>query len=384
MTQLITFSNKKPAFARVCLSLIPLSAGCHQFEVTPAVLELAPRRSGYFTVKLRAIYAGVVTGIFQFRGVENNALMAPSELIIEAHVRSGNGIIQKHRKERRNASMASIADNKTVTCTIVEEVPSSNAPTNAVEISPTFVRLSSKSDEKGFSGKIKLYNNTMDVLPFQIVCSHEIINIIPPEGALDPKTHLELLVVPLCQPFVRRKSNTRSSTGFSSKLNDGVMKGDASWCGSFSVQIERILSREISVVIEPSLLNRLPPFHDVARQQHGLSSQTDSFYYTKRTNRIGLYFHVKAIECGSCSIGEAHCVPAYLCNGSDAPITVFLQQLQAPFACSYSTTTIQPKKFIEILVTFTPSTRVKGKVSTSLVAYSLTDKAEVTFVARGA
>ncbi|KAG6957667.1 hypothetical protein JG687_00009846 [Phytophthora cactorum] len=82
------------------------------------------------------------------------------------------------------------------------------------------------------------------------------------------------------------------------------------------------------------------------------------------------------------SIRLASSPPAQDPLGVELPDDVlFLQDLQEPFSCAYSTTTIEPRKFIAVMVTFTP--KVVGKVATSLFAYSVTDKAVVTLVARG-
>ena len=210
------------------------------------------------------------------------------------------------------------------------------------------------------------------------------INLYPKQGVVDSKCNVSIIVSPISRPFLRENTRRRSlgveKNTEQQRSNEGKDPADV-WYGSFTVQVGTSLSREISIVVEPSALEILPSFESTARRRHGLRNQTDSFYYTRKMNRQGLYFHARAVECGNCPIAEFHQVPVYICNGSNNPMTVFLQELSPPFYCSYTTTTIQPRKFIEVPVSFTP--KVKGKVSTSLHAYSLTDKASVTLIARG-
>lgn len=181
-------------------------------------------------------------------------------------------------------------------------------------------------------------------------------------------------MLPISQPFTQRRTGGDTSSVSSTPRAEN-------WFGSLTVRVGKAYSREVSVVVDRRVIQVLPPFDEIARSRHQLSSQTDSFYYTKRGKRRGLYFHARAVEFGCCNVGESHEVPVYVCNGSKTSMTVFLQDLQEPFSCAYTTTTIEPRKFIEVMVTFTP--KVVGKVATSLFAYSVTDKAVVTLVARG-
>lgn len=249
---------------------------------------------------------------------------------------------------------------------------------NAVEIGPTFVkfeRLKAKNGVKTIiSSTLKITNNTEETQSFKINCSHENLKINPENGLIPPASEAIVTLSPLSRPHEQRQSGE-------SLMSTQSVSSPASWTGSFTVTVGKTVSREISFVFSRDVMGVLPPFDAIARSRHQISSQTDSFYYTKKRNRKGLYFHARAVECGSCNAGESHQVPVYICNGSNSPMTVFLQDLMEPFSCFYTTTTIEPRKFIEIPVTFTP--KVAGKVSTSLFAYSVTDKAVVTLVARG-
>ncbi|EEY69293.1 uncharacterized protein PITG_05510 [Phytophthora infestans T30-4] len=308
MTEQIIFTNGTNAVGRICVSLLPLSTGCQQFSVSPAVLEIGPKASSAFHVTFNARYAGAVAGIFQFRGVGVESLFHPYEVVIEASLQASTSVDQ-------------------------------------VEIRPTFIRFDrvrSKSAERiTTKAKLRLSNNTAQILPFKVRTT-ENLQVRPATGMIQPASEVIVSVMPISQP---------------------------------------IYMREVSVVVDRRVSRMLPPFDAIARSRHQLSAQTDSFYYTKRGKRRGLYFHARAVEFGNCPVGESHEAPVYVCNGSNEPMTVFLQDLQEPFSCAYSTTTIEPRKFIPVMVTFIP--KVVGKVATSLFAYSATDKAVVTLVARG-
>ncbi|EGZ23742.1 hypothetical protein PHYSODRAFT_481773, partial [Phytophthora sojae] len=315
MTEQVVFTNGTNSVGRICVSLLPLSTGCQQFSVSPAVLELGPKASSAFHVTFNARYAGAVSGIFQFRGVGVESLFHPYEVVIEASLQASSSGDQ-------------------------------------VEVSPTFIRFDRVRNKSGEvvikRAKLRLANNTAHALPFK-VHALENLNVRPDTGMIQPASEVFVSVLPISQPFTQRRT------------------------GAYS--------REVSVVVDRRVIQVLPPFDEIARSRHQLSSQTDSFYYTKRGKRRGLYFHARAVEFGCCNVGESHEVPVYVCNGSKTSMTVFLQDLQEPFSCAYTTTTIEPRKFIEVMVTFTP--KVVGKVATSLFAYSVTDKAVVTLVARG-
>lgn len=248
---------------------------------------------------------------------------------------------------------------------------------NEVEVGPTFVKFERLKVKNGVklpsSSSLKITNNSDESQPFKISCSHENLKITPDSGMIPPASEAIVTMLPLAQPFERRNGESLASAR-SAPIPE-------SWTGSFTVVVGEKVSREVSFVIARAVMETLPPFDSIARSRHHISSQTDAFYYTKKRNRRGLYFHARAVECGSCNVGESHQVPVYICNGSSSPMTVFLQDLMDPFSCLYTTTTIEPRKFIEVPVTFTP--KVAGKVSTSLFAYSVTDKAVVTLVARG-
>lgn len=365
MVEQIVFSNGSDSVGRICASLLPLSTGCQQFSISPAVLELGPRTSSSFFVTFQARYPGVVSGIFQFRAVGVDLLLAPYEVMMEASVRD------KLKIESNDSAMKTHRTKNELAYRRIEEVRSSDLLLD-VDISPMFVQFACSKSKTGEhrvrSSKVRIVNNSADVLPFKVKCIHENIQVSPIVGVIQPASEQFVSLLPLSQPHQSSRSSSASLT--SSK-----------WCGTVTIQVAETVVREVSVVIDPKILRILPPFHEVARLRHQISSQTDSYYYTKRNARRGLYFHARAVECGICSVGESHQVPVYICNGSDVPMTVFLQNLLEPFSCSYRTTTIQPRKFIEVPVSFTP--KVVGKVSTSLCAYSVTEKAVVTLVARG-
>uniref|UniRef100_K3WJU4 Uncharacterized protein n=1 Tax=Globisporangium ultimum (strain ATCC 200006 / CBS 805.95 / DAOM BR144) TaxID=431595 RepID=K3WJU4_GLOUD len=371
MTEQIVFSNGGDTIGRICVSLLPLSTGCQQFAVTPAVLELRPGASSSFYVTFAAQAPGVAAGIFQFRGVGVNALFAPYEVLIEASVRRNLNI--EGGKPTQLARLRSTQSGRQV-----EELRKSKS-INEVEIGPTFVKFERSKTKSGgrtvSASKMKITNNTDATLPFKLTCSYENLKITPDSGVIPPVSEVFVKIVPVSRP-VDRSSNS-GSLGMSTRSPTNAEK----WAGSFTVVVGKKISREVSFVISREIMEILPHFDEIARSRHHISSQTDSFYYTKKRNRKGLYFHARAVECGSCNVGESHQVPVYICNGSNSPMTVFLQDLMEPFSCFYTTTTIEPRKFIEVPVTFTP--KVAGKVSTSLFAYSVTDKAVVTLVARG-
>lgn len=372
MTERIVFSNGGDSVGRICVSLLPLSTGCQQFAVSPAVLDLGPRASSSFHVTFTARTAGVAAGIFQFRGVGVDALFAPYEVLIEASVRRNLNVeegdapskLARLRNDQRDRQVEELRRSKCI---------------NEVEIGPTFVKFEHAKTKRGDrtinASKVKITNNTEDTLPFKINCSHEHLKITPGSGVLPPASEAFVKILPVSRPFDRHSNGERLDVSARS-----VVHAD-NWAGSFTVSVGKKFSRVISFVFGREVMDALPPFDEIARSRHHISSQTDSFYYTKKRNRKGLYFHARAVECGSCNVGESHQVPVYICNGSNTPMTVFLQELMEPFSCFYTTTTIEPRKFIEVPVTFTP--KVAGKVSTSLFAYSVTDKAVVTLVARG-
>lgn len=368
MTEQIFFTNGSNSVGRICTFLIPLSTGCQQFSVSPAVLELGPKASSAFHVTFKARYAGTVSGIFQFRGIGVESLLHPYEVIIEASVK-------QHCKLENQRNTTSKRQDEDVT-TASERVQELHASSSAdrVEVSPTFIRFDrvQNKDAKNITRKarLRLLNNTAHALSFK-VRTLDNIWARPATGMIEPASEVLVSVLPISQPLAQHCGNTNSIE--SSQAED--------WIGSVTIKIGKSYLREVSVVVDRQIIKMLPLFDEVARFQHQLSSQTDSFYYTKRGNRKGLYFHARAVEFGCCNIGEKHEVPVYICNGSNEPMTVFLQDLQEPFSCAYTTTTIKPRKFIEVVVTFT--SKVVGKVATSLFAYSVTDKAVVTLVARG-
>lgn len=361
LTEEIFFTNGSNMIGRICVSLLPLTKGCQQFMIEPAVLELVPGSSCAFTVTFTAQFSGLVSGIFQFRAVGVNELFPPYELLIEASVRHDLKLTGKEKHTLLPGIRHQVND------PLVEEV-SEGQGARDVQITPTFIRFVVKRDrnhkETIRNAEISLVNRTAQEIPYQIKSLHEHLSMDASRGRILPASKKIVTVSVLCRPFGSHFKNTEDD-----------------WCGSITVVIGDILSREVSVVIDRNAMTFLPDFDDVARTRHALSTQTDSFYYTKKVNRRGLYFHARAVECGSCVVGESHQVPVYICNGSDVPMTVFLQELQDPFACEYTPTTLQSKKFIEIPITFTPKT--VGKVATCLVAYTVNGKASVTLIARG-
>ncbi|TYZ65367.1 hypothetical protein PybrP1_012691 [[Pythium] brassicae (nom. inval.)] len=371
MTEQIVVSNGSDAVARISVSLLPLSTGCQQYSVSPAVLELRPRASSAFYVTLTARTPGVAAGVFQFRGVGVKSLFSPYEVLIEASVRRNLALEDDFSASDRATRVgASPRDRR------VEELRRSKC-LNEVEVGPTFIkfeRLRTKNGVRVASpSTLTITNNSDATLPFSISCAHENLKVTPSSGMIPPASEATVALQPLAQPLERRSGESLASARSMSVLEN--------WTGSFTVVVGEKVAREVSFVVAREVLETLPPFDAIARSRHHISSQTDAFYYTKKRNRRGLYFHARAVECGSCSVGESHHVPVYICNGSSAPMTVFLQDLMDPFSCAYSTTTIEPRKFIEVLVAFTP--KVAGKVSTSLFAYSVSEKAVVTLVARG-
>nr|CCA15291.1 hypothetical protein PITG_05510 [Albugo laibachii Nc14] len=386
----ISFTNRSNSTARICFSLLPLSIGCHQYTVSPAVLDIPAGARRDFSLEFRATCAGVSAGILQFRGIDANTLFAPYEVLIEACVKESKKVFKESFHEQNVKPMekpcrddsSAINDEKP---TQIEELKEDEEEKELLEISPTFIRFNAKAINGETiipEGNITISNRSNSSIPFKISCNHENIQITPKQGVVESKCDISISVSPISRPFL--KSSRRRSMGIEKNNEQKTIEGKDPadvWYGSFTLQVGTSLSREISIVLEPSALEILPNFDDTARRRHGLRNQTDSFYYTRKMNRQGLYFHARAVECGNCPIAESHQVPVYICNGSNNPMTVFLQELSPPFYCNYSTTTIQPRKFIEVPVSFTP--KVKGKVSTSLHAYSLADKASVTLIARG-
>ncbi|KAK1939260.1 hypothetical protein P3T76_008644 [Phytophthora citrophthora] len=365
MTEDIVFTNGSNSVGRVCVSLLPLSTGCQQFSVSPAVLELGPKASSAFHVTFNARYAGAVSGIFQFRGVGIESLFHPYEVVIEASVK------RRMELELPRNTGTQQRDGNTANERIQELQASMSV--DRVDVTPTFIRFDRVRNKSGDTmvrkAKLRLSNNTAQALPFK-VRALENLRVRPATGTIQPASEVVVSVLPISQPFLHQRDNGKNPSPRAEN-----------WFGSLTVRVGKDYSREVSVVVDQRVIQMLPPFDEIARSKHQLSSQTDSFYYTKRGKRRGLYFHARAVEFGCCNVGESHEVPVYVCNGSKGPMTVFLQDLQEPFSCAYSTTTIEPRKFIEVMVTFTP--KVVGKVATSLFAYSVTDKAVVTLVARG-
>ncbi|KAG7391283.1 hypothetical protein PHYPSEUDO_005232 [Phytophthora pseudosyringae] len=369
MTEQVVFTNGTNSVGRICVSLLPLSTGCQQFSVSPAVLELGPKASSAFHVSFNARYAGAVSGIFQFRGVGIESLFHPYEVVIEASVKRRMELeVPRHARTQQREGADTTSER-------VQELQASSS-VDQVEITPTFIRFDRvrcKSGEKVIrKAKLRLSNNTAQTLPFK-VRALENLRVRPATGMIQPASEVIVSVLPISQPFVQQHGGDTHSPNPSPRAEN--------WFGSVTVRVGKEYLREVSVVVDRRVIQMLPPFDEIARSQHQLSSQTDSFYYTKHGKRRGLYFHARAVEFGCCNVGESHEVPVYVCNGSMAPMTVFLQDLQEPFSCAYATTTIEPRKFIEVMVTFTP--KVVGKVATSLFAYSVSDKAVVTLVARG-
>lgn len=375
VTEQIIFCNSTNAVGRLCVSLLPLSMGCQQFSVSPAVLELAPQSSGAFHVTFSAQRGGVAAGIFQFRGVGVESLFRPYEVLMEASVRQVYEL-EDHTRAGATSANQALRKHAKNSSRHVEELRNS-VSVKDVDIGPTFIQFEKKSGAHGErvvqQSKIRIVNNTAEALPFKVKYAHENLKVSPTSGMLPPASEAFVTILPISQPF-RKSSNDESTASFGSAINE-------KWCGSLSIQVGKQHAREVSVVVDAPLLELLPPFDEIARSRHRISSQTDSFYYTKRRNRRGLYFHARAVECGNCMVGDWHEVPVYVCNGSNQPMTVFMQELQEPFSCAYTTTTIQPRKFIEVPVRFAP--KVVGKVATSLFAYSVDQKAVVTLVARG-
>lgn len=83
MTEQVVFTNGTNSVGRICVSLLPLSTGCQQFSVSPAVLELGPKASSAFHVTFNARYAGAVSGIFQFRGSVSSRYSIPMKLSLK-------------------------------------------------------------------------------------------------------------------------------------------------------------------------------------------------------------------------------------------------------------------------------------------------------------
>ena len=359
MTQRIVFTNETSSVGRICVSFLPLSTGCQQFSVSPAVLELGPKASSAFRVTFSARYAGAVSGVFQFRGVGVDSLFDPYEIVIEASVKR-----QSEVEVPRSPSTAHKRRETDVVSGRVQEVQASPS-INHVAVTPTSIRFDcvrSKSGEQLFrKARIRLANNTAQALPFK-VRAPENIRVSPLSGMIQPASSVNLSVLPMSQPVAPPRL-------------------EEDWVDSLTVRVGKTYTRKVDVRVDQRVIQMLAPFDQAARFRHQLSPQTDSFYYAKRSKRRGLYFHARAVEFGCCNVGESHEVPVYVCNGSEAPITVFLQDLQEPFSSTFSTTTIRPRKFIEVMVTFTP--KVAGKVATSLFAYSVAEKAVVTLVARG-
>lgn len=371
MTEHIVVSNGSDAVARISVSLLPLSTGCQQYSVSPAVLELRPQASSAFAVTLTARTPGVASGVFQFRGVGPKSLFSPYEVLIEASVRRNLALEEFGSSDRAPRVGARTQDRR------VEELRRSKY-VNEVEVGPTFVKFERLRLKNGVrvasASTLTITNNSDATLPFSIKCAHENLKITPSSGMIPPASEAIVTLQPLAQPIERSHGDSRVSLRSAPVVVEN-------WTGSFTVVVGEKVSREVSFVVARDVLETLPPFDSIVRSRHHIASQTDAFYYTKKRNRRGLYFHARAVECGSCNVGESHHVPVYICNGSSAPMTVFLQELMDPFSCAYTTTTIEPRKFIEVLVTFTP--KVAGKVSTSLFAYSVAEKAVVTLVARG-
>ncbi|UIZ21632.1 hypothetical protein KXD40_001327 [Peronospora effusa] len=370
MTEQIVFTNVTKSVGRICVSVLPLSTGCQQFSVSPAVLELGPKTSSAFHITFNARYAGAVSGIFQFRGVGIESLFHPYEVVIEASVKRNLELeaSSSSRRGQQHRQTEAINDR-------VKELQASST-VEQVAVTPTFIRFDcvrSKSGDKLFrKAKLCLVNNTAQALPFK-VRAPENLCVSPAFATIPPASEISVSVLLMSQPLGQHRCRETRSANSSSRAED--------WLSTLTVQVGKTYLREVSVVADWRVIQMLPPFDEIARSRHQLSSQTDSFYYTKRDKRRGLYFHARAVEFGCCNVGESHEVSVYVCNGSKAPMTVFLQDLQEPFSSAFSSTTIEPRKFIEVMVTFTP--KVVGKVATSLFAYSLTDKAVVTLIARG-
>ncbi|CAH0476327.1 unnamed protein product [Peronospora belbahrii] len=370
MTEQIVFTNRTESVGRICVSLLPLSTGCQQFSVSPAVLELGPNTSSAFHVTFDARYVGAVSGIFQFRGVDIESLFNLHEVVIEASV--------KRHSESEASTSSKRGHQRSETDAVNERGQKLQTRLSAgqVVVTPSSIRfdcIRSTNGEKLFrKAKLCLVNNTTESLPFKI-CAPENLSVSPAFAMIQPASEISVSVLPMSRPVGQHRCGEIGSTNSSSRAED--------WLSTLTVRVGKRYLHEVSVVVDRRVIQMLPTFGEIARSRHQLSSQTDSFYYTKRGKRRDLYFHARAVEFGCCNVGESHEVPVYVCNRSKAPMTVFLQNLQDPFSCSFSSTTIESKKFIEVMVTFTP--KVVGKVSTSLFAYSLTDKAVVTLIARG-
>ncbi|TDH71004.1 hypothetical protein CCR75_004977 [Bremia lactucae] len=361
MSDQIVFTNGSDLVGRICTSLLPISSGCQQFSISPAVLELGPHATSSFYVTFSARIAGAVSGVFQFRAVGVESLFRPYEVVIEACV--------KRQMESKTSKSRIALQQKVISNDCIHE------SYDQVRISPRHIRFDrvQSEDTKNITknARLRLTNHTAQTLSFTVRAPQN-LRVRPDAGMIQPASDVFFSVRPISQPLNQRYCDQGSSRPF--------FRAD-DWCGLVRIQIGKSCVRVISVEVDREVIRMLPSFDEIARFRHQLSLQTDSFYYTKREKRRGLYFHARAVEFGSCNVGESHEVPVYVCNGSNAPMTVFLQDLQEPFSCVYSTITIEPRKFIEVMVFFTP--KVVGKVATSLFAYSNTEKAVVTLVARG-
>ncbi|KAF1784301.1 PapD-like [Phytophthora cactorum] len=359
MTEQIVFTNGTNAVGRICVSLLPLSTGCQQFSISPAVLELGPKVSSAFHVTFNARYAGAVAGIFQFRGVGVESLFHPCEVVIEASVKRYSELEAPGNTQKR--------DRVDTTSGRVDELQASTS-VNQVEVYPTFIRFDrvrSKSAEKMITkAKLRLSNNTVQTLPFK-VRAPENLRVRPATGMIQPASEVIVSVVPISQPIVHAERQQRGSG--TSSLNPSPRAEN--WFGSLAIRVGKSFLREVSVVVDRRVIQILPPFDEIARSRHQLSSQR--IHSTTPSAESG--------EGCTSTPGLLSLGPTML--ASHTKYLFFLQDLQEPFSCAYSTTTIEPRKFIAVMVTFTP--KVVGKVATSLFAYSVTDKAVVTLVARG-
>ncbi|KAG6613529.1 uncharacterized protein IUM83_04422 [Phytophthora cinnamomi] len=142
MTEHIVFTNGTNSVGRICVSLLPLSTGCQQFSVSPAVLELGPKASSAFHVTFNARYAGAVSGIFQFRGVGVEALFHPYEVVIEASVKR-RAELEAPRSARSTESRKETDINQRV-----QELQASSSG-DQVEVSPMFIRFDRVRNKNG-------------------------------------------------------------------------------------------------------------------------------------------------------------------------------------------------------------------------------------------
>ncbi|OQS06666.1 hypothetical protein THRCLA_01299 [Thraustotheca clavata] len=326
ISETFVFRNTSPNYARICASIVPLSRGCNQFQIIPTVLEMPPHASDHFVIRFIASQVGAVSGIFQFRSMSGDPLAMPYEIIVDAHVK-------KPSVPPPQLSPPSV---------IHEEEDNGEC---LVDVHPTYIRLETSSQTKSF----EVINYSDKAIPFSIACPYSHISIAPTQGIVRPKSKSSVTV--LC--------NTSSSV---------VAPNKKSWCGSFSITLDGSLTREISVVVDASPMNKPPTQPDPKSSQLSQSSTTSSSRTNKKRSKRTLFFQAENMDCGTTSLHTSQCVPVRICNGTKEPMTVFVQPLERPFSCAYSSLTLRPRSYVEVPVVFTPEKH--GEVSVPMIVHS--------------